>query len=332
MHIDPETYLANYAFGMFGTWDDEAGDYSLPPVWNGLPSGPGEEDDIDAIPHNIPLEILKFGIQNILELSTSLPDTDFVNPGPQDDICGHWAGYLFKKNDASTHRGLTCLFFNNVPNDKGNMSGTGATYLCSQQLTYVITEGEEAEKRVDFLLVDDYDGYWVRCTGSLNVTTASMTGSWHSCEDAEDWYSCPPTKLGHGRESYEYDPEKGDRESGTFFFSRTPASLYRFRYDKKAFEERPAKARWDFACAATLHTVRRRCLNRRYTMSQLQDSRRFIGLRLKDDLDDRQRDIDRLTDAEDKELTDLECRICPSVSRFYYSIVVYLYDRVPYHP
>ncbi|KAG6905493.1 hypothetical protein DXG01_002381, partial [Tephrocybe rancida] len=358
MHIKPENHFKNYAFGMFCTscgdltWNVSG--YKLSEAWDNLPREPGQDIDIDICPTNIPLTILKYDVQHPLDLPLLPPLFASELEEHPHDILGAWAGFCIKEVDGKSipHEGLFRVVFGEESNDDGTLSGSANAYMGPLDMRYTISQSDQTQRTADFVMVYA-DGYWIRCVGAFEVATATISGDWYSRQSKRE---LPPT-LGSGTpvkteatetstesdsdgqsfysDSYETDSDgssEGPRVSGTFQLTRTPASLARFRYTSEAFAENPAQARWSFARAAILHTIRRDNLSKSYVVPRLRDARRFVELHIKSMIHyNDHTEYSEFHDEELLELRELESTICPSIDQFYYSIATHLYNRLPYH-
>ncbi|KAG6907675.1 hypothetical protein DXG01_007825 [Tephrocybe rancida] len=292
MHIDPDTHFKNYAFGMFRasfSYRYDISNYTLSCVWDKLHSEPDDEDT-DTCPDDIPLTVLKYGVQSPLNLPTSLspallPTVDYHS----DSIHGNWAGFWVKDEESVPYEGVFRVFFGETQNEDKAWSGKVDTYSGTQEMSYILETSDEGKIEVDFIMVNSKD-YWIRCVGVFDPSYATICGDWHSCGSEYEKRPTPGswdmTFFTDEPDSEEiqldYDPDEGDRSRGTFRLSRTPASLVRFRYSSAALDQSPAKARWDFACSAVLKIVRGISLNRDEAVLRLRSARRFVELTIKD--------------------------------------------------
>ncbi|KAG6815782.1 hypothetical protein H0H87_011401 [Tephrocybe sp. NHM501043] len=346
MHINPEHQFENYAYGMVSTNTPRHGRYhfltesqfkssygfipwvvsghSFVPVWEKLPSEPGEDDDVITCPDDISLDILKFGPQDPLSYPTLIPftPTEQVDDGPR-ILQGSWAGYTMwlRERTLTPHEGLFRLNLADEVGENGMISGTANGYMGPLELTGCLTTVDEDSKRkhlVDVVMAYN-DGYWIRCTGVLDTSSGTITGDWYSL----DFSGEPKPLLGS---------KVDDRRDGGFQFSRTPAPLVRFRYTQDEFEDSRAQARWKFACSAVLYQVQRDRLSKDYVISHLRNGRRFKELVIKRVIEasgSTRRSL--FTDDERQELRELESTVCPTVDQLYYSIARYVFERLTYH-
>ncbi|KAF8069331.1 hypothetical protein FPV67DRAFT_1492030 [Lyophyllum atratum] len=325
MHINIDAQLENFAFGMFKTsygsvpWRIQGN--TLSAVWDNLPTEPGEDDDVITCPEDIPLSLLKYGVQEPFTFPVLAPFTTIAQPEDSPNILqGAWAGYcMWKQRDEyGSHDGLFRILFAGAINDDGTTSGTADGYIGRLDMTYLLTSGEDGKNKVDFVMAYE-DGYWLRCQGTLNTTAGTISGGWYCPDYASELKPIPGS-------------DAADRQDGNFQLSRTPAPLVRFRYSQAAFAENPVRARWFFACAAVLRGVQRDRLSKDYVMSRLRDGRRFKALVIKQLIEingySRRNDF---TQEERAELRTLENTMCPTVDQFYYSMAGFVVNRQTFH-
>ncbi|KAG6906642.1 hypothetical protein DXG01_012817 [Tephrocybe rancida] len=322
MHVNPKYQFETFSFGMFElpynspSWT--VAGYSLVPVWDQLIAEPGEDEDVDNCPNDIPLSVLKFGPQEPFNYPAPGPVTHTESFDGR--LEGTWAGYCLRMLDGKLvpHEGLFRLDIGR--SNESLISGKADGYMGSLELTGLLTtEGGEGTKHsVDFIMSYE-DGYWIRCVGDLDPSTATIMGDWFSTDFTGEPKSTPGS-------------DSNNRCDGSFQFFRTPATLVRFRYSQEAFQNNNARARWAFACAAVLYQVQRDRLSKDFVVTHLRNGRRFKELALKR-LIERTGDTKRtpFTEAERQELRELESNICPSVDQFYYSIARFIHQRLTYH-
>ncbi|KAG6901513.1 hypothetical protein C0995_010982 [Termitomyces sp. Mi166 len=266
MYIDAAIHFKQYAFGMFKTRCDgrdsgsTATEMTIVSVLRDLPSEPGEYDDIDICPNDVPLEILDVPPEEVfnisLEETSDIPSEGIPDTSPDifgediqntpngsgltiptceisdlgrypNHVYGLWAGFFTSNTgeNLAVPQGLMRVLFKNQRDQDGSMSGTINGYLGIMDLKYdVLHQIEDTHYKVDFTITDDVGDQWLRCIGVFDATSAKITG------DVIDMYDDINSKI------------------GLFRLSRTPASLIQFRYTEDAPLENPARARWNFAC------------------------------------------------------------------------------------
>ncbi|KAG6872961.1 hypothetical protein C0995_004715 [Termitomyces sp. Mi166 len=324
MHVDVERQFENFAFGMFkksyGTQTRVISQNNLVSVWKSLPTEPGEDDDVSTCPENIPIDILKFGVQRRPDCSEQSPlicdkPVDY-EPGV---LQGPWAGYCTEEvdGDVNWRGGLIHIdFVESATEDRAiSGKGTGASVMGP---TEIAAGGRFfTDSAIDIFLTIE-DGRWFRCRGTLDQSSAIITGNWSS---SKYWGESKPP-LGS-------DMSISD---GTFWSFRTPGHLVRFRYQKDDFEKNRSQARWTFACTAVLYEVRRQRFSKEFVMTRLRKGRRFRQLATKLTLESG--DCTRrspFTAGEQQELRALKKTICPTDNHFYFAIAQYISERIPFH-
>ncbi|KAG6901188.1 hypothetical protein C0995_015586 [Termitomyces sp. Mi166 len=102
-HDLSERQFENFAFGMFkasyGTQTREIAQ-NLVSAWESLPTEPGEDDDVNTCPENIPIDILKSGVQRRPDCSEqSLLIRDKPVDYEPSILQGPWASYSSATED-----------------------------------------------------------------------------------------------------------------------------------------------------------------------------------------------------------------------------------------
>ncbi|KAG6860012.1 hypothetical protein C0995_000575 [Termitomyces sp. Mi166 len=132
MHVDVERQFKNFAFGMFktsyGTQTREISQNNLVSVWESLPTEPGEDDDVNTCPENIPIDILKSGVQRRPDCSEQAP---LIRDKPVDYepsvLQGPWASYCMEEvdGDVNWRGGLIHIDFAASATEDRAISGKG---------------------------------------------------------------------------------------------------------------------------------------------------------------------------------------------------------------
>ncbi|KAG6815780.1 hypothetical protein H0H87_011399, partial [Tephrocybe sp. NHM501043] len=188
MHINPEHQFENYAYGMFkssyGFIPWVVSGYIFVPVWEKLPSEPGEDDDVITCPVDISLDILKFGPQDPLSYPTLVHfiPTEQVDEGPH-ILQASWAGYAMwlREGSLTPHEGLFRLNLADEVGENGMIAGTANSYI--ELIGRLMTVDEDSKRKhlVDVVMAFN-DGYWIRCTGVLDTSSGTITGDWYSLD------------------------------------------------------------------------------------------------------------------------------------------------------
>ncbi|KAG6828060.1 hypothetical protein H0H92_009489 [Tricholoma furcatifolium] len=295
--------------------------------WNAHHHDLYDNSDLDYGPEDIPLSILQYEPQDVYELPPPSPRiTNVMNAHnqAQDSIGGKWAGILINRpvnRPSVPFRGVMRICLGDPVSDTGVMSGTGDCFSgpLSVKGFALPTQG----KRLEVDLIIDYglanSTMWIRCLGVFDPISSTITGEWHS-NTRTGTLEPPPAILNC---KPEYDPSKGDRIGGTFQFSRTPASLIRFRYSPEAFAQNAPKARWDFARASILYMIRCDRMSKDHMISVLRDIRVFIELCLKM--------RKHYSEFQSETWYQSLVKICPTIDSFVYSMAQDLAQRKEYH-
>lgn len=136
----------------------------------------------------------------------------------------------------------------------------------------------------------DDDIYTITAVGTLDLTRDVMSGTWDVEVDSpltklehEGYYSGESMDASADEESSGEEPEaeatsSNPTTSQVFFFTRTPASLMKYRYSPQEVHKNPSRARWRFACNAVLHQVRETKLSWARIRDRGNKRRRFVNL------------------------------------------------------
>ncbi|KAG6896010.1 hypothetical protein C0992_010910 [Termitomyces sp. T32_za158] len=298
-HGDLERKFENHAFGMFEKsykllpW--AASESNLESVWKKLP----QESDSDDIIENISTDVLKYSVQQ----PPDYPKPDqFINEDCDNKfgtLEGLWAGCCASGMGMTWFGGIILLDVEKT---------TGSTFsgkvLFSDRANPVHLRGsslicEQGTTRATKVSLELGDR--IQCSGIVNETCTKITGGWQP------------------------SPFSGDC-SEPFCFTRTPAHLVRFRYTENELEKDRSRARWNFASTAVLHEVKRQRFSKDFVITRLQENKRLKELTIKREVYIRR----SLSTEEFKELINLQRTMSPKACQFFFAVVQYILERLPY--
>ncbi|KAG6816619.1 hypothetical protein H0H93_007877, partial [Arthromyces matolae] len=334
MNVAPKSHFEHYAYGIFHSSYDakfnEERDDSTLKAWDSLPVEPGENNDVETCPHDISTDILQYVPTDPFEYDQFQAAGDVVNFNCDPDysaIHGSWSTLLYNNNE--DHLQMFYPVILNAPeNASGNGSGTGSASSGRFEVKYAFMDTGDDNKDLDILILYP-NGYWTRCFGTFNSIANSISGGWYF---SSTHYQTPPQTLGAGSASDFHLEMEHHSSHGTFRCYRTPVEFARFLPTPKALAEHPSKARWHFASQSVLFGIRRGKMEKNYVTTVLKDCRRKVELHIKQEaweLTDYP--MDQLDADEIQELRDLEIRLSPSTSTFFYRIGNFLAARLLTH-
>lgn len=180
--------------------------------------------------------------------------------------------------------------------------------------------------------VDFGDGHVIQCTGQYSISKETITGKFIDFGEDQDPSGEPVPDESKSSSPRDRGIMFTSVSRRTFYFSRTPATIHRFRYRPDAFRRNPARARWAFATSAILHGVQRRLWSWKYFKSRLSEIRRFMELSRRKMVDEglytpRQ----ALTEEESQELKIIYQDMSPDDARFSSALVNYDLQRCTWH-
>jgi hypothetical protein len=288
----------------FGTWVDE--DESQASVDGKEPLTP---ETIQSSLENISNEILKFGIQDAFH-ATDYYEFELHRLRSSNPIQGTWAGHCSRKEGDETITFLTRISFR-LSSDRKTLLGKGEDYSSTFTFTGTISRakgGYEFQVDVD----DDDDGMCRKCVGLFSLTNDTIIAAWSD------------RRKKHNPDEVDYRP---------FTLRRTPPALYKDRYTPAQFAEDSARARWSFACNATLHQVQAQMWSRRFFEEKFAGRKRFV------ELSTRALVVSMgltpqspLSMAEKLELDYFRRDLDPSEARFYHALAQFEIQKLPWHP
>lgn len=288
----------------FGTWVDE--DESQASVDG---KDPLTAETIQSSLENISNEILKFGIQDAFHA------TDYYEFEPHrlrssNPIQGTWSGHCSRKEGDETVTFLTRISFR-LSSDRRSLLGKGEDYSSTFTFTGSLSRakgGYEFQVDVD----DDDDGMCRQCVGLFNLANDTIVAAWSD------------RRKKHNPDEVDYQP---------FTMRRTPPALYKDRYTAAQFAEDPARARWSFACNATLHQVQAQMWSRRFFEDKFAKRKRFVELSTRALVVSMGLTPQNpLSKAEKQELDYFRRDLDPSEARFYHALAQFEIQKLPWHP
>ncbi|EAU90989.2 hypothetical protein CC1G_02376 [Coprinopsis cinerea okayama7 len=316
-HLDVQGRFGNFAFGLLSY-----GDIKRVPIQNSFGTWV-DEDETSAASGTEPLtiaaiksslnyisaDILKYGIQDAFHA------TDYYEFEPQrlhgvNPLQGTWVGHCSRREGDETITFLMRLSFRLSP-DRKTLLGKGEDY--SSAFTFSGT-ASRIRTGYDFIveILDDDDGMCRSCSGSLNLSTDTITASWTDRRKKDN-----PDEV-------DYQP---------FTLRRTPPMLYRHRYTASQFVEDPVRARWSFACNAILHEVQAQMWSRRFFEAKFAERKRFVERSTRDLIVSMGLTPQNpLFMAEKQELDYLRRDLDPSEARFYHALAQFEIQKLPWHP
>ncbi|TFK44065.1 hypothetical protein BDQ12DRAFT_593650, partial [Crucibulum laeve] len=316
-HMDVQSRLGNFAFGLlsygdvkrvpiqnsFGTWlnDDETGTTRKETL---------SRIDVLGLIYDIPLEILKYGIQD------GYHSTDYFEFEPQrlrtsHPIQGTWTGHYSKREGIKDMSFLVRLSIRMLPS-RNKIIGKGEDFSTAFDFEGNVSPAKNNRIGFVFSLTDDNDGMVRSCNGFLDTDTDIITASWtdRKKKDAPD--------------EIDYQP---------FCLRRISPSLVRYRYTDRQFSEDPVRSRWSFACDAALHLAQEKLWARRFFEARFTERKRFVELTIRSLIVEQGLTPQRpLNTSETAELEYLRRDLNPSEARFYQALAQFEIQKLPWHP
>lgn len=269
----------------------------------------------------IPMSILKYGLRDTLEsqiyehsIATFNPDSQI----PRTRISGYWAGHLWSQEVLGytyAYEGLIQIYITKVDED-GTVEGTAEGFHGLMTVSGQITEDNDISLAFEF-----EDGSSFFCTGEYDPSSELLTGQFDFKEaadsDDESEEDGPPTPNPHDDETSEITSVE---DTNIFFFNRTPAFAWRF-HPLYGQASRNPRERWSFALNAVLDEVRRKRWSWSYLQARNAERRRFLELKLREEMHWSYTPALSLSKDEGKELQVLIAKLHPTDARFYFSLV-----------
>ncbi|KAF9447895.1 hypothetical protein P691DRAFT_705894 [Macrolepiota fuliginosa MF-IS2] len=211
--------------------------------------------------------------------------------------------------------------------------------------------GEDDEEGNDGIEDSDDDEGQVPDSGDEDTRLASGDEGEAGDEEAEDSWNEDEAKDGTDNDKEtnngmdqadDQDASRdtsGEEEEGTeegqeyftFTLTRTPPELYHCKYTPEEFEKNAARARWAFACKATLYHVQRNRWTWTFLKERIAERRRVVGLRLRSwNEADELAPNKSLTTEEDDDLNHLDDTLSPTFSGLCQALVNHISKREAY--
>lgn len=273
----------------------------------------------------IPMKILKYGLQDTLETQIYEHSIATFNPHdktPRQGISGYWAGHLWSREnskDLYAYEGLIQISITEVGED-GVVKGAAEGFHGLMTVSGKITEDNEVSLTFEF---EDGDQFF--CEGKYDPDSDVLAGDFTFQEyedDDEKSDDGPPDVQDDDDDDGDTEASEVDsvQEKNTFFFNRTPAFAWRF-HPLYGQASRNARERWAFAINAVLDGVKRKHWSWNYLKARNAERRRFLELKLREEMEWSYTPSQPLNDDEKKELQLLIAKLHPTDARFYFSLV-----------
>ncbi|KAJ6561062.1 hypothetical protein DFH09DRAFT_1160351 [Mycena vulgaris] len=342
--IDVKERLGNLAFGMFGLL---YGDYDHDPINNSVSSFVEEDgysdDDEDLGPRSDDDEettktILARMDTSVLRHKTQKEPVrvdDFESSHHTPALCvdpldGVWTGQIhtIKNGEITAFEGTLSMVLKRA-GDK--LSGEAESFLGALEV-----EGKVSEENQIVITISWPDGYALVCSGQYDPQRETIIGECWDAHDDDDSSSGSDESSSSGDESdgtgATHEDEAEGEETSAFIFSRTPATVFRFRYTEAQFKTNPPTARWRFAIAAMRDEAQRTYDPWTYLMKRFAESRRFIELDTRAEIEDQELTPGKpLSAVERTEFYRLRADLRSCDSRFYHSVVLFQLRCLPDH-
>ncbi|KAF9557962.1 hypothetical protein CPC08DRAFT_709992 [Agrocybe pediades] len=315
-HVDVDNRFENFAFGMLLLLTKPGGRSLRENVFSeGLyesmqrsTNSNSTADTPTEQASEIPLDILKFGVQDSLKFPYYLEEnqgsesfSEISHPfsgvwtchrsfQDSDDHPAHYVSQIIIQEDAAA----------------GTITATSGTYAMTANF-----KGTARATETGFELTGVDDTKERSWNATVDTETGIMTVSW-----SDKW-----------KEQYPLAPQYKPAQ-----YTRTPPSLVRYRYTAQQFSEDRTRSRWAFACNAVLHVVRQNLWDRKFLQARLQERKRFVELTVRYSMSlDGYTPHKALDHAEKMELYQLRVRLPPAQARFYLTIARFEIGKVNKH-
>ena len=273
-------------------------------------------------------------------LSTSIltkgpgPEFEFEEVNiPSDEFMVHpmeglWTGQCIRTNNSRiAFQGF--FQFNIDPIINGDLTGRGETYLGEVEFRGEVKPDLDThsglfnvELRIDS---SKYADLW--CSGQYDPVRESISGRWVVDDDSGDF---PPNDEAEERQMDLRLP------CGHFYITRTPASVFRFRWllDNHPFNtfSNLARQRWAFAIEAVLFQTRQRFPSWKFLLERAAERREWMKLTMQRELDkSSQASRPQLSDEGKDRLFALRLTVHPTIGRLYDSLSIYFFKRMAFN-
>ncbi|KIK51871.1 hypothetical protein GYMLUDRAFT_251714 [Collybiopsis luxurians FD-317 M1] len=310
----------------------------------------------------IPLDILKYGIQDTLEsqiyeysLTTFNPHDN--NPRhPSHPLSGYWAGHLWTQKLEELYSAEGLISITNIDKE-GTITGLAEGYHGLMNVFGKIASDNSLS--LDFVF--DH-GTGIACQGHFSPHAGMLVGQFsfmrsdddddnsdddgnNDGDDDDDNNECSFKEESEERDQHDEDKEETEetedeseedeegieheksQEQNTFFFNRTPASAWRF-YTSFSQTSKTARDRWSFAITAVLDQVKQNQFSWKYLRACNAERRRFLELMLRREVDFEYdyTPSNPPNDNKGRELLLLTANLHPADAQFYYSLIESLID------
>jgi len=269
---------------------------------------------IRGLAAQIPHSILKYGIQD------GFSSTDYYEFEPHRTrrvshaLQGTWTGICSRTEGGGAEPEVITFLVRlsiRVAPDLRTIIGKGEDY--SQAFNF---EGKVKRDKsgysFHFSVVDPDDDLSRKASGFLSTTSNTMTLTWSDRRQKDN------------PEEAQYLP---------FELTTTPPSLFRCRYTALELSEDPVRARWSFACEASLRLAQEKLWSQRFFKSLFHERRRFVELSARELVVRMGVTPQRSLSAVEKgELEYLRRHINPSEARFYQALAEFEVQKLPWHP
>ncbi|KAF4621020.1 hypothetical protein D9613_000104 [Agrocybe pediades] len=304
-HLDVDNRFENFAFGMLllltkPTKSSPRNNILSEELYESMQRSTNATDTAHEQEGELPLDIVKFGVQDTLEFPYSekgQASESFSEISQQfHPILGVWTcriSYLDSDDDLAQYTSQITIEEDAVDGNITAMASTGPGMTANFRGTARATE-----TGFDLNVVEDTEERSFRAT--VDVETGIMAVSW-----SDGW-----------EEQY----------------TRTPPSLVRYRYTPQQFLEDPTRSRRAFAWNAVLHVVRQKLWDKKFIQARLLERKRFVELSLRLQIDlagyTPRKPLDR---AEKMELSQLQVCLTPAQAKFFLAITQFELDKVTKH-
>ena len=273
-------------------------------------------------------------------LSTSIltkgpgPEFEFEEVNiPSDEFMVHpmeglWTGQCIRTNNSRiAFQGF--FQFNIDPIINGDLTGRGETYLGEVEFRGEVKPDLDThsglfnvELRIDS---SKYADLW--CSGQYDPVRESISGRWVVDDDSGDF---PPNDEAEERQMDLRLP------CGHFYITRTPASVFRFRWllDNHPYNtfSNLARQRWAFAIEAVLFQARQRFSSWKFLRERAAERREWMKLTMQRELDKSSpTPRPQLSDEGKDRLFSLRLTVHPTIGRLYDSLSNYYFKRMVFN-